>query len=215
MLLRMCPSLRTAKQTGHRLGARLPANFALAALCLATIAMVTLHLLQRRLDPFEEPVSFYIHGDYGWLLTIALYCFGVSAVVVAVALRSEKHERLASLSLTIFGVGMLLAGAAPSDRWFPWEAPATPSGLVHAAAAVFSPPVLLVSMVAYARRSSGRQRRFSVFLAVVYTTGLVASALALGIGLARAAPPPLIGLAERVLALTGVIWLAIMAKSRR
>jgi hypothetical protein len=177
--------------------------------------MCALHALQPALNPLEEPVSFYVHGDHGWLFTLAMGCFGAAAVVLAYAGRDAPSGRWTSRSLVVFGAGMLLAAVVPSDRWFPWEAPPTVSGLVHAAAAVFSPPFLLVSMLTYARRTSRQARRIKVCFAVGYTTGLVASAAALAVGLAYAGPPPLIGLAERVLALNAVGWLTAIAVAQR
>ena len=186
-------------------------QLALAGLALSTIAMCVLHALQPALSPLEEPVSFYVHGDHGWLLTLAMGCFGAAAVVLAYAVRSMPSGHVASRSMVVFGAGMLLAAVMPSDRWFPWEAPPSVSGLVHAAAAVFSPPFLLVSMLTNPPRTGPRARRIKLCFTIGYTTGLVASAAALAVGLAYAGPPPLIGLAERVLALNAVGWLTAVA----
>jgi hypothetical protein len=190
-------------------------NLALIALGSATFAMLTLHAVQRTLNPLEQPVSFYIHGDHGWLLTFALSCFGAAAVAVAFARREAHEQRGTSFSLIVFGAGMILAGIVPSDRWFPWEASPSASGLTHAAAAVFSPPLMLVPMFNDMQRNGWRCRRVKVLCIVAYFTGLIASAFALAIGFVLDGPPPLIGLWERVLALGGATWLAAAAIASR
>lgn len=186
------------------------ARVALAALAAATLAMLTLHVAQRTLNPFEEPVSYYVHGHHGWLLNLALECFGAAAVAIAFARRGSAKES-AGWSLIVFGACMMVAGVVPSDRWFPWEAPATVSGLVHAAVSVFGPPVLLIPMFNDLRRAASRWRRIKVLCIVAYAIGLLGSAFALVMGFALDGPPPFIGLSERVLALSGVSWLAVAA----
>jgi hypothetical protein len=201
------PSTRTQPA----LGSRLPARFVRAALGLATSAMLALHLLQPCLNPLEEPVSFYFHGAHGWLLPCTMACFGAAALVLGPAVGDGHRERWTSFPLIVVGAGMLVAAFVPSDRWFPWEAAPTISGLVHAVAAVFSPPLLLLSMLTSGRWRRGGWDRISGILVVAYAAALVASAVSLAIGFAVAGPPPMIGLAERVLAVTGASWLGITA----
>ena len=190
-------------------------HLALIALSSAMFAMFTLHAVQRTLDPLSQPISFYVHGDHGWLLTFALYCFGAAAVAVAFAGREGQEKRETSYSLVVFGAGMVLAGIVPSDRWFPWEAPPSASGIIHATAAVFSPPVLLISMFNHMQRDRRRWRRIKVLCIATYFTGLITSACALAIGFLLDSPPPLIGLSERVLALGSASWLAVAASACR
>ena len=146
--------------------------------------MLALHILQQGRDPLQQPVSFYVHGDHGWLLTASFSLFGIAVIAVAFVGRERKFGRRETQSLGLFGAGMLLTAFVPSDRWFPWEAPPTTTGVIEA------------------------------FFALCYCAGLIASALALAIGFARDTPPPLIGLAERVLAFSSVSWLAIIASGQ-
>jgi hypothetical protein len=187
------------------------ARVALAALAAATVAMLTLHVVQRGLSPFEEPVSYYVHGEHGWLLDVALTCFGAAALAIALAGVGNGKDCAPSWSLIVFGAGMIVAGIIPSDRWFPWEDTPTASGLIHAAVSVFSPPLLLIPMFSDLRSNRHRRRRSTVLHIVAYSTGLLTSAVALAIGFTVDGPPPLIGLWERVLALSGVSWIATMA----
>lgn len=201
-------------QTRTKPGGAPIAHVALGALGLASVAMLALHIVQQARDPLQQPVSFYVHGEHGWLLTASLAFFGIAAIAVAFAVRERDLRGHETRLLGLFGAGMLLTAVVPSDRWFPWEASPTITGVIHAAAAVFAPALLLHPMIASLRRTSGHRRCFEAFFALCYCAGLIASALALAIGFARDTPPPLIGLAERVLAFSSVSWLAIIASAR-
>jgi hypothetical protein len=47
-------------------------HLSLAGLSCFVVAVVLLHWLQPNLDPFDEAVSYYVHGVGGWLLTVGL-----------------------------------------------------------------------------------------------------------------------------------------------
>ena len=198
-------------QTKGNGGAGRAARVALGTLGVATVAMFSLHVVQRGLDPFQEPVSFYLHGEQGWLLPVSLACFGFAALIVAFALREMSPEGCGARSLGIFGTAMLLTAAVPSDRWFPWEASPTMAGIIHAAVAVIGPVFLLPPMFASVRPRDGQWRGVKLVLVGLYSAGLVGSALALVTGFSLGQPPPLIGVTERILALSSVGWLATMA----
>ena len=183
------------------------------ALALAFIAMIALHVVQPAMSPLEEPISFYIHGARGWLLSAALALFGGSAILVAIPLVGTRSESLVPWMVG-FGGGMLIDAAVRSDPWFPWESSASLSGLVHAAAAIAAPPLLLVPMVTYHRRLSQLGlRRFSALLVATYFTALCGSGASLGWGFVRDIAPPLIGVAERLLAMAAVLWIALLLRT--
>lgn len=200
---------------GHDRTSKRRSRLALCALGLATVAMLTLHIVQRGLNPLQQPVSFYVHGEHGWLFTLGMGCFAAAAIVLSFAENDTQFGRSTSPSLIIFGAAMLLAAVVLSDRWFPWEAAPTTSGVVHAVAAVLGPPVLLIPMLRYTCRANSQRRRFNLFLITVYTFGLIGSALSLVIGFIHDGPPPFIGLTERVLAIGGLSWLSAIALGRR
>lgn len=177
-----------------------------AALSCAVAAMSALHAIQPELDPVAEPVSFYVQGQHSWLIVVALATFGVANLMLA------KHPLLGRLSVRAligFGCGMLLTAAVPSDSWFPWEQSPSWHGLVHGAFAMLAPPLLLVPMLELSRRAP-RPRWFRL-LALGYFVSLAACAASLAVGFWHDRAPPLIGIAERLLALLAVIWVALAA----
>jgi hypothetical protein len=170
-----------------------------AALVIALLAMAALHAVQPELGPIEEPVSFYIAGRHGWLLIVALFAFGLASVLLAWIPAFGTRGRKAVVA---FAVGMWITAFVPSDPWFPWERPPTWHGLAHGAAALLAPPVLLIAMRDMRSAAEPRGR----WLAYVYLAALLASAISLGAGFLFDRAPPLIGLAERVLAMAAVAW---------
>ncbi|HYP18148.1 MAG TPA: DUF998 domain-containing protein [Opitutus sp.] len=193
---------------------RIGPTFSLAALVLAVVAMTALHVLGRTLDPIRAPISFYVHGAYGWLLPFALAAFGAAAVSLSLPGNRLRLSTRSRAALALFGAGMILTAIIPSDRWFPWEATPTWSGLVHAGAAIVAPLLLLAPMIGLARRSTRRPRAARLLL-VTYVGGLLSSGVSLLAGLLLDSSPPLIGLGERLLALGAVAWLALCARDAR
>lgn len=182
----------------------------LVALGVALAAMGALHVVQPELDPVAEPVSFYVWGRQGWLLPVALAAFGVAVLVLARAPPAPPSPWSRRI-LVLIGAGLLLAAAVPSDRWFPWEHPPTLSGLVHAAAAMMAPALLVVPMVTRASRA----RRMQPWIVLGYVAALMGAAASLAIGFVRDGPPPWIGGFERLLALTAIVWVCAAGWSAR
>lgn len=185
------------------------------ALLLATGAMAALHVLQPTLHPIHRPVSFYIHGEYGWLLPLSLGAFGFAAFACSL-LPPIARSRGPARSLALFGIGMLVTALVPSDRWFPWENAPSVSGLIHATVAITAPLLLLDPMLAPLRGDQTPLTRGGLprrpLIVVVYTAAVLGSGASLAFGLLLDRPPPWIGLAERVLALAAVAWLAFATR---
>lgn len=191
------------------------ASVASLALIVAGLAMVALHVVQPELDPIEEPVSFYVHARGGGLLTVALAAFGVAAIALSSAKSRAPSTRSLAWGLALFGSGMVLAAAVPSDEWFPWEEKPSLAGLIHAGAAVVAPPLLLVPMYRLGG-DTGRGlpvRRRMLVLSIIYLLALLGSAVSLSVGFLRDEAPPAIGLAERALAFSGFWWLWSLART--
>ncbi|MEO7598569.1 MAG: DUF998 domain-containing protein [Opitutus sp.] len=190
-------------------------NVAGVMLAAAFATMTALHVLQPELSPTEEPISFYIHGAHGWVLTVSLASFGASAVALSAYFVGTTINSIVSW-FTGFGAGMLIDAAVRSDPWFPWESAASLSGMVHAAAAIMAPPLLLVPMTRYHRMLKSRaQRIISAVLIMAYFGALLASSVSMVVGFARDIAPPLIGAAERGLAMAAVLWMTLLLRTAR
>jgi hypothetical protein len=197
---------------------RMMSRVALLLLCVAVGAMSALHVYQPGLSVIHQPLSFYVHGRHGWLLPVSLGAFAVAAAALGASVRCQRSSTKLRWWLVGFGAGMLIDAAVPSDRWFPWEGVYSPGGALHAFCAVVAPPLLFGAMLSWAKEMSATGRgggRGLNALAVTYLFALGASGLSLSVGFARDVAPPFIGLAERVLALAAVGWLALVASASR
>ena len=181
-----------------------------AGLALGMFAMTALHFVQPTLNPIDEPVSFYVHGAHGWLLPLALGSFGLACVGLARALSGLLAWRPRCM-LALFGTGMFLTAFIPSDTWFPWEMKPSLSGLIHSTVATLAPVLLLDPMFAIARARHGQCGPGVRGCFIGYAAALVGSALSLAVGFALDVSPPRIGLAERLLALAALAWVALVA----
>jgi hypothetical protein len=168
--------------------------------------MTLLHVLERDWDVMEQPVSFYVHGKAGLLLVLALAAFGLAALGLGWVRACLAPSRRALIG---FGLGMLVMAAVPSDPYFPWEAPPTWPGLVHAALAVVAPLLLLWPMYEASKGGAGNIRTGLRAILFVYIAALVGCGLSLVCGFWQDRSPPLIGLAERLLATVAVAWVAL------
>jgi hypothetical protein len=181
------------------------------ALGVALGAVSALHVVQADRSLMHQPVSFYIHGRGGWLLPLALGSFGAAAWMISRGV-SVQCGRSHANALRAFGAAMVITAAVPCDPYFPWEAPASLSGIVHATVAVLAPPLLILPMWALSRAATGaRIRAASSLFGSAYVVSMLASAASLLVGLVQDGPPPYIGMSERVLALSAVAWFALAA----
>lgn len=184
------------------------------ALGFALAAMAALHVIQPELDPLAEPVSFYVWGAHGWLLPVALGAFGIALLALARGLNDERLSRPRRI-LAPIGGSLLLAALVPSDRWFPWEGPPSFSGVVHAAAAMLAPVLLVWPMVSLAPGRNTRARRVLFWSVGLFIAALLGSAASLAVGFLREGPPPWIGMMERVLAVAAMSWVCAFAWQAR
>lgn len=189
----------------------------LALVCNAVFlaCLLALHLLERDVDPVVASVSYYALTGHGWLMTIGFLALAAgSGLVGRIAWLSGAVGT--SRALGVCAAAVLVLTAFPGDPWYPWERWPTLVGGIHAAAAcvpiVLLPFVALNSLRVHWRRDADRQiaRSAIVYLAASIVVGAyVAGQLATG------NTPGIAGLGERVVVVTGVVWLSAVANSGR
>ena len=190
---------------------------------LAIFAATTLalHILQPALSPRDDAVSYYVHGNHGWLLTVGLIALGLASSILCLALAAAIDGSGAGPGrwlLATWSVGVLLGGVFPADPPGNWSSPPSRAGMIHGGAAMIAflalPPGALL-LAKSARRDARWKPRARMF------TGLaLATAVSLAVFFAsllpvfiRPGPPILLGLSERILLATYVAWLAALAIS--
>ncbi|ROO83217.1 uncharacterized protein DUF998 [Actinocorallia herbida] len=183
-----------------------------AGACAATAfaAFALSDLAHPGYDPVAEPVSRYVNGAHGWLVTL-----GIAALSLAVAAVAALAGR-GRVPLAWAAAGAAVAAVFPADPPGRWEAP-SPSDSVHGAAAWTA--LILLCAAAHVvtrslRRSTGVPLRALRACAAASTTGLVLFAVCLADRMALTHSAPL-GLAERLLLAAVLAWLALAAGALR
>jgi hypothetical protein len=173
---------------------------ALACFAVASALLVRLHLRPTRLNPVRDAVSDYgttpFHRDYR-AMVVAL---GVGALLLAAGL-ARRTDAGTLFWLWAYGASRIAIAAFMTDRDPP---PFTPEGRIH----------WLLAAVAFSSIAFGATDiRWDGDPAVLRTLGYAVAATAIATLLTRLVPPAraAFGLAERLLYVTSIAWLAIAA----
>ena len=190
-----------------------------AGLAVFALTTLALHVLQPALSFRDEAVSYYVHGNQGWLLTIGLIALGSASLALTAALvraTEGSGARAGRWLLCIWSVGVLLGGVFPADPAGNWNAPPSVAGMIHGSAAMVA-FLALPAGALFLARSFRRDPRWKG--AAPLLLGLaVATAVSLAVFYAslmpvfiRPGPPILLGLSERILLGLYLVWLAAVA----
>ena len=186
---------------------------ALACNALFAVCLTAVHLLDRGPDPLVVSVSYYALTPHGWLATIGFLALAAGSGLVAL-LAWHSGDRPKSYALGASSLAIVLLSIFPCDPWYPWERTPTMTGGIHALAACV--PIVLLPLAALRDLLTHRRRTLSPPAIAFTTLYLVASA---GVGayvtveLIMGNDPSMAGLAERVVVLTGVLWLSALSST--
>jgi len=191
----------------------------LTGLVLFVGTTLALHLLQPTLSPRDEAVSYYVHGNQGWLLTIGLVALSLASLALTSALGAATEgpgARPGRWLLGTWSLGVLLGGVFPADPPGNWSAPPSVAGMIHGNAAMVAFLALPIGAL-FLARSFGRDPRWKEGARLLYGLA-VATAVSLALFFASLmpvfispGPPVLLGLSERILLALSVAWLAAVA----
>lgn len=116
---------------------RLAGDLGFATAVLFALAAVAVHLLRADLDGWRAPMSFYLSGDYGWLLQAAYVglALGIAALAVGLwrALQPTARRGL-SVGLLVAGLSALVVTAL-FPGWSPTRVPSDLERLLHGVSA--------------------------------------------------------------------------------
>lgn len=198
---------------------RLPALVALAGVAGFIIAMLSLHGLQPELSPWNDPMSYYVHGRQGWLLTAGLVALGGGSLALTCGVWRNVRgpgARGGRWGLLVWSLGALLGGLFAADPPGQWDRPPSVSGMIHGVAAVVALVTLPVAAVLLCKslRSDGSWRGIAkptTWLAWASVAALGLFAASLVPVFVRPGPPVLLGLTERLLMGVQSAWLIVVA----
>jgi hypothetical protein len=179
----------------------------LVSVCFA--AMVLLHAVRTDLDPVRQVMSEYANGRFGIVMTAAFYAFGLTCVALAIRLGRAMARRPLSVVVRVLlglgGLGLILAGV------FEVERPAVPDTIeeiLHSDATLAAFTLIITAMLLFAVtcRTDPRWSDFRWIAVVLSVLAAVAGAFSPFAGQTTWS-----GLAQRVLGLTVIVWLLLVA----
>jgi hypothetical protein len=179
------------------------------------LVVLALHVLQPSLNARDEAVSYYVHGRFGWLLTVGLIALGIGSVCLAFGLAHTVEGRWAAIGrwlLGIWGLGVLLGGLFSADPPGHWNEPPSLAGMIHGNAAILAFVALPLGAFCLWRAFHQDERwrcegNFFLGLALAAAISLILFMASLIPVFVRPGPPILLGLSERVLLVVYAAWL--------
>ena len=135
-------------------------SFAAAAAFLVLFAV--LHVIKPELDPSWRMGSEYGIGDYGWVMTIALFSMALSCVALFAAVRSEIETiggRIGLGLLLVVAAALVVGGIFVVDPVTTKPEDMTTHGILHSlAGAIFTPSLPIAGVLI--GRSLGRRQEW-------------------------------------------------------
>ena len=189
------------------------AGVSLAGVTTFVVAVLALHVIQRRQSPVAVTISEYVLGAAGWLFPVACVGLGVASLALAALLRATRpvSSRIGLVLLTAWAVGMFLVAIFPTD---PIDRHAkvvhlSPAGLVHAIAGqiafvCFGVAAPLITRSLRRHGWAGPVMGAARISAVASVAGLAFALTVTALGLFS-----LFGLAERVMLPAYTAWLTL------
>lgn len=184
-----------------------------AVLCYVLAALL-LHFLQPDLSPLALPMSIYVLGRGGFLMTLTFFALAIALLAAGSALRLRLPKTWARhfgvFFMVLAALATIVAGIFPDDGRPPPLLPATSTGWVHLFAGMAAFPSFLLGplFLTLALRRQEEWRPDAPALAGV----VVLLALSVIAFVVVAAPRDLAGLAQRVLLVLLFAWLLLVAR---
>jgi hypothetical protein len=191
----------------------LPAFAPLAGLACFAAGVLALHLLQPRVNPLTEAVSYYVHGRGGGLLIAGLLALGTGSLML-LAGPLGGGSRTARVFLAIWGAGAVIGGIFPADPPGNWDKPPSTAGMIHAGSAMIAFLALPVAAMLL-RKPLGALVPAAGPLAAAASISLLVFFASLAPAIVTSGPPWMLGLTERVLLAIYVAWLGAAALANR
>ncbi|WP_436532970.1 DUF998 domain-containing protein [Actinoplanes sp. HUAS TT8] len=168
----------------------------------AALAIILADLLTPEYDPIGEPVSRYVNGDAGLLITFAILAMGLASAILLWRLRAAP-SRTGRAALAVWTAGLLVAAVFPADPPGQWAHPST-SETVHGVAAWFAVLAFPAAAVLLSRA------RPIAWISVVTT--VVFAVYTVDVMDGPSIPVGGLGLAERLMIATNLLWICLAVR---
>lgn len=185
-----------------------------AAVVYYVLAALLLHLLQPEISPLALPMSIYVLGRGGVLMTLTFVALATALVAAGAALRQRlpttwsRHAGL--FFMVLAAVATIVAGIFPHDGHPPPLLPVTRSGWTHMVAGMVAFPSFLLGPLFFTLAMRNQQEWRSEIPALAGAIAMLALSVVAFVGFA--APRDLAGIAQRVLFTLLFAWLLLVAR---
>ncbi|MFF0306166.1 DUF998 domain-containing protein [Streptosporangium sp. NPDC004379] len=172
------------------------------------LAFALSDVVNREMSPIGETVSRFVNTQHGWLVTVGLFGFAVTAGALAVGVPDRAGKWL----LGSWAACLSVAAIFPADPPGNWDHPSI-SETVHGLAAWTGLAVFTVAVVILTRRwrrNAGTPLPLRP-VAVAVVTGMILFVITLVDVMAFRVLPPLIGLTERFVVAADLAWMCLAA----
>lgn len=176
----------------------------LAVLGAAALAITLADVLTPEYDPITEPVSRYVNGDSGWLITFAILAISIGAALLLWR-RRGAGSRFGRGALALWSAGLLIAAIFPADPPGHWANPSA-SEMVHGIAAWIAVAAFPIGALLLSRTVVAWFSLATTVLFVVYMVDVMDG---------PSIPFGGLGLAERVMIGADLLWMATAAIKAR
>lgn len=183
-----------------------------ASSLLVVVLLAILHVIRRDIDPLTQSASLYVHGPWGFLMTVAFLALAAGMGVASFALVREgprgRATRIGAVLLGLVAVAFVVVAIFPADASGNVD---TTSGAVHnlggAASVLLGAVGAIVVSATFGKDARWRSARgLALTLAILIPLAMVATILA---------PSSVEGAIERFVPLAMCAWLLVVASRLR
>jgi hypothetical protein len=186
-----------------------------------------LHFLEPEFDPSWRMISEYALGQYGWMMRLAFFCWGVSVLALRVVLRPSLQTRggrlgqgwLLSLGVALFGAGIFLTNPIMENLDHSPSTENTLHSLCGAIVILTFPIAATLVAVSLSKMPGWRLSRRSLFwwtlllwVGLFSFFGSISVSKALHPDAGRVGPEILMGWPNRFMVVVYHLWLIFIAK---
>ena len=171
--------------------------------------LLALDIIQWQSLPVLSKVSDLVHGEMGWLQTVAFVLIGVFLIIFVIKLYSLTHKKISSLTgSSFFGItsfGFVALAVFPSEIG---DIGQTIQGLIHNSIAGVISATFILGCIAFAHhfRKDPHWRPYWI-----YTVLTVILCLTFAVSWGVAPEPHLQAISERLLLISGFIWMMVIS----
>lgn len=184
------------------------------------LILAILHLIKPDIDPSWNFISEYQVGRFGWLMSVAFLCLGMSCIFLSFDLWKELNiaGKIGIILLLLSAAGMFVAAVFKTDPLNTSPDLVSQSGKLHQLGAMLDQvpfAALLITIAIFRKRHWFVNRWLLIVSLVLVWFGLIYFITSVRINFpadGKFGPNVLVGWQNRVMIVTQALWLIVVSK---